>query len=62
MLFMPVLLGLPFDAADHLLCEVAVSVRDLLTEISAVPRRPGAVWLRALALSSRPKLGPAVAS
>ena len=27
------------DAADHLLCEVAVSVRDSVTEISAVPRR-----------------------
>ena len=48
------------DAADHLLCEVAVCTRCFVT---AILRRchagTGAVWLRALALSSRPKLGPA---
>jgi hypothetical protein len=41
-------------------CVRAQSVRDFVTEFSqAVPRRTEAVWLRARALSSRPKLTPA---
>ena len=49
------------DATDHLLCEGAVeSARECVTEFSggAAPRTE-AVWLRARALSSRPKLTPA---
>ena len=48
-------------AADHLLCEGAVCTRvcdRVLRRCHAAPKRCG-LWLRARALSSRPKLTPA---
>ena len=58
MLIMPGLLAL---MPPTICCVRSQSVRDLVTEMRSqrCHAGTGAVWLRALALSSRPKLGPA---